>query len=58
MNSINIFEFMQQDEQKRREDAEALDELLARELQIEYRLTRRDKNKPPNYVLDPKSNKR
>jgi len=25
MNSINIFDFMQQDEKKKREDAEALD---------------------------------
>lgn len=52
MNSINIFDFMQQDEKKKREDAEALDEMLAKELQAEYRTTRRDKAKPPNYILD------
>ena len=49
---------MQQDEQRRREDAEALDQMLARELQSEYRYTRRDKNKPPNYIIDPKLSKR
>lgn len=57
MNSINIFEFMQQDEKRKREDAEALDEILAKELQAEYRTTRREKAKP-NYSLDPKSLKR
>lgn len=58
MNSINIFDFMQQDEKKKREDAEALDEMLAKELQAEYRTTRRDKAKPPNYILDNKGAKR
>lgn len=57
MNSINIFEFMQQDEKRKREDAEALDEMMAKEMQAEYRTTRREKNKP-NYSLDPKINKR
>lgn len=57
MNSINIFEFMQQDEKRKREDAEALDEMMAKEMQAEYRTTRREKNKP-NYSLDPKVNKR
>lgn len=57
MNSINIFEFMQQDEKRKRQDAQALDEILAKELQAEYRTTRRDKAKP-NYSLDPKNAKR
>lgn len=57
MNSINIFDFMQQDEKRKREDAEALDEMLAKELQAEYRTTRRDKTKPPNYT-DAKVSKR
>ena len=30
MNSINIFDFMQQDEKRKREDAQALDEILAK----------------------------
>ena len=30
MNSINIFDFMQRDEQKKKEDAEALDEIYAK----------------------------
>lgn len=47
MNSINIFDFMQQDEQRKREDAMALDEILAKEIQADYRTTRRDKVKPP-----------
>lgn len=58
MNSINIFDFMQQDEKKKREDAEALDEMLAKELQAEFRATRRDKSKPPNYMMDNKASKR
>lgn len=58
MNSINIFDFMQQDEKRKREDAEALDEMLAKELQAEYRTTRRDKAKPPNYTIDNKTSKR
>lgn len=41
MNSINIFDFMQADEKRKREDAEALDEMLAKELQNEFRSTRR-----------------
>lgn len=57
MNSINIFDFMQQDEKRKREDAEALDEMLAKELQAEFRATRRDKSKPPNYT-DNKASKR
>ncbi len=35
----------------------ALDEILAKELQAEYRTTRREKAKP-NYSLDPKNVKR
>jgi hypothetical protein len=30
MNSINIFDFMQQDEQKKREDALALEDILVK----------------------------
>lgn len=30
MNSINIFDFMQQDQKKKREDAQALDEMMAK----------------------------
>lgn len=53
MNSINIFDFMQQDQKKKKEDAEALDELLARELQGDIR-TRREKIKNVNYSYDSK----
>lgn len=52
MNSINIFDFMQQDEKRKREDAEALDQMLAKQLQAEYRTTRREKAKTPNYTID------
>lgn len=45
---------MQQDEKRKREDAEALDQMLAKQLQNDYRATRRDKAKP-NYILDPKA---
>ncbi len=30
MNSINIFDFMQRDEQQKKEDAEAMDEMYAK----------------------------
>ena len=49
MNSINIFDFMQADEKRKREDAEAMDEMLAKELQADFR-TRREKMKGPNYA--------
>ena len=41
MNSINIFDFMQRDEQQKKEDAEALDEIYAKELMQNDVRTRR-----------------
>lgn len=58
MNSINIFDFMQQDEQRKREDAIALEENLAKEVQPDYRTTRRDKVKPADYPASSKASKR
>lgn len=58
MNSINIFDFMQQDEQRKREDACALEEHLAKEVQPDYRTTRRDKVKPADYPASSKTSKR
>ena len=58
MNSINIFDFMQQDQKRKREDAEALDQMLAKELQNQARITRRDKLKPPNYSIDTKAKRK
>ena len=49
MNSINIFEFMNENN---KEDVEALDEAFATELEKEGRLTRREKTKGTNYNLD------
>ena len=56
MNSINIFDFMMQDELKRKQDAEALDEAYAKQLQADVR-TRREKLKNVNYTLDTKLKK-
>lgn len=52
MNSINIFDFMMDDQFKKKQDAQALDQIYARELQAEVR-TRREKLKNINYTLDP-----
>lgn len=49
MNSINIFEFMNE---TNKEDIEALDEAMATELEKEGRLTRREKTKGTNYNLE------
>jgi hypothetical protein len=56
MNSINIFDFMQRDEQKKKEDAEALDEIYAKELMQNDVRTRREKGKNVNYAIDAKGN--
>ncbi len=45
MNSINIFDFMQEDERKKKEDEEALDEMAAKFIQHSDLRTRRDKVK-------------
>ena len=58
MNSINIFDFMQQDEQRKREDAYALEENVAKEVQADYRSTRREKVKPAEYPMSSKASKR
>ena len=59
MNSINIFDFMMDDDKQRKEDQQALDEVLARKLNendLEFR-TRRDKNKNVNYQIDSNAKK-
>lgn len=53
MNSINIFDFMMIDENKRKQDQQALDEAMAMMLQADAEVrTRREKLKNINYQLD------
>lgn len=59
MNSINIFDFMMDDEQQRKDDQQALDEAFARKLNdndVEMR-TRREKSKNVNYQIDSNAKK-
>lgn len=59
MNSINIFDFMMEDDRQRKEDQQALDEVFARKLNdtdMDMR-TRRDKNKNINYQIDSNAKK-
>lgn len=55
MDNINIFDFMQRDEEKKRRDKEALQENTLRELQIAAELRgRRQKIKAPRVKVEKK----